>query len=71
MDSRLGDPALDDASVARLRSIISASGALARTEERITALTGSALSALAAAKIEPEARTVLEQLARAATHRLL
>jgi geranylgeranyl diphosphate synthase type I len=70
LDKRLGDPALDDAGVARLRSIIAASGAPARTEERITVLTESALSALAAAKVEPEARTVLEQLARAATRRL-
>ena len=43
----LGDPRLDDAGVARLRAIITASGALARTEERIAALTASALAALA------------------------
>ena len=50
-------------------TIISASGALARTEERIADAHRPALSALAAAKIEPEARTVLEHLAEAATHR--
>jgi geranylgeranyl diphosphate synthase, type I len=71
LDQRLGDPTLDDAGVTRLREIIANSGALTRTEERITVLTTSALSALAAAKIEPEARTVLEQLAEAATHRIL
>jgi geranylgeranyl diphosphate synthase type I len=71
LDRHLGNPALDDAGVARLREIISASGALARTEERITALTEAALSALSAAKIDAEARTVLKQLAQAATHRHL
>ena len=35
----LGDPALDAAGVDRLREIITATGALARTEERITELT--------------------------------
>ncbi len=68
---RLGDPGLDDAGVARLREIIATSGALTRTEERITVLTESALAALSTANMDPEAHTVLEQLAQAATHRRL
>src|SRR5215467_14132037 len=40
----LGDPSLDDAAVARLREIITASGALKRTEARIDELTGIALA---------------------------
>jgi len=71
LDARLGDPALDLAGVRRLRAIIRDCGALARTEERITALTAAALSALAAADIETEPRTVLTELAEAATNRAL
>jgi geranylgeranyl diphosphate synthase type I len=67
--AHLGDPALDDAGVERLRAIIRDSGALARTEQRITDLTGAALRALAAAEIDAEARTVLLELADAATRR--
>ncbi|OJF12734.1 polyprenyl synthetase family protein [Couchioplanes caeruleus] len=65
----LGDPALDEAGVARLREIITASGALRRTEARIAALTEEALAALAAADVDPEARAVLRDLADAATRR--
>jgi len=67
--ARLGDPTLDDAGVERLRALIRASGALARTEERITTLTSTALAALAAAEMETEAREVLLELADAATRR--
>jgi geranylgeranyl diphosphate synthase, type I len=69
LDARLGDPALDDAGVERLRSIIRESGALARTEERITALTRTAEAALAEADLEPEARSALQALTEAATRR--
>jgi geranylgeranyl diphosphate synthase type I len=57
--------------VRRLRGIISATGALARTEERITELTDAALAALAAADLQPEARAVLSDLAHAATSRTI
>ena len=67
--ARLGDPALDQAGVARLREIITGSGALGRTEERIAALTAAALAALDGVALEPEAREVLTGLARAATAR--
>ncbi|HEU5109536.1 MAG TPA: polyprenyl synthetase family protein [Micromonosporaceae bacterium] len=70
LTARLGDPALDEAGVARLREIITGSGALRRTEERIATLTATALAALDAVALEPEARDVLTDLARAATTRL-
>jgi geranylgeranyl diphosphate synthase type I len=70
LDAGLGDQRLDDDGVARLRTIIRDSGALQRTEERITVLTDAALATLEAAEIEPEARTVLRELADAATRRL-
>jgi geranylgeranyl diphosphate synthase type I len=73
----LGDPELDAAGVARLREIITRSGALARTERRIVELTDAALVALDAARVDPaadldpEAAGVLTDLATAATRRLL
>jgi geranylgeranyl diphosphate synthase, type I len=69
LEAGLGDPRLDDAGVARLRALIHDSGALATTERRIDELTTGALTALAAAPVEPEARTVLRALADAATRR--
>ncbi len=69
LDGGLGDPGLDDDRVARLRAIIAGSGALARTEERITALTEAATAALARADVDREARAVLADLAVAATRR--
>jgi geranylgeranyl diphosphate synthase type I len=69
LDAGLGDQGLDDAGVRRLRSLISSSGALARTEERITTLLTESLAALDAAPIEEEARAVLHELADAATRR--
>jgi geranylgeranyl diphosphate synthase type I len=71
LDARLGDPGLDLAGVLRLREIIRDTGALARTEERITVLTETALTALAGADVTAEARTVLTALAEAATKREL
>ncbi|BCL12998.1 polyprenyl synthetase family protein [Micromonospora sagamiensis] len=69
IDRHLGDPGLDGAGVARLREVITASGALARTEERIAALTDTALAALATVDLETEARQALVDLAIAATRR--
>lgn len=66
---RLGDPALDDAGVARLREIITRTGALERTEARIDELADAALAALATVDLDPEAATVLTALATAATRR--
>jgi geranylgeranyl diphosphate synthase type I len=71
LDALLGDPKLDDDGVARLRAVIADSGALSRTEARITALTTEALDALDAAPIGTEAYDVLRELADAATRRLV
>jgi geranylgeranyl diphosphate synthase type I len=67
----LGDPALSEAGVAELREIISATGALAETEQVIADLTGRALDALDVAGLDPTARDVLRELAVAATTRRL
>ena len=69
LDRLLGDPALDPAGVAALREVIVASGAAARTERRIDALTTAALEALDGAPLDPEAARVLHDLADAATRR--
>ncbi|MDQ6875845.1 MAG: polyprenyl synthetase family protein [Actinomycetota bacterium] len=65
----LGDPHLSPAGLALLREAISDTGALARTEAMIGARTESALSALAGADLDPQARAVLGELALAATAR--
>ena len=67
--AQLGDPALDDDGVERLRTIIRESGALARTEERITTLTTTAVQALTQAEMDADAKDVLLELADAATRR--
>jgi geranylgeranyl diphosphate synthase type I len=69
LEAGLGNQSLDDAGVSRLRTLIHDSGALNRAEERIDILTESALSALSAARITPEARETLQDLADAATRR--
>ncbi|MDG4788814.1 polyprenyl synthetase family protein [Micromonospora sp. WMMD1102] len=69
LDTRLGDPGLDQAGIEVLREIITSSGALDRTERRIATLTDSALAALVGAALEPEAREVLADLAIVATRR--
>lgn len=69
LDRRLGDPELDAAGIAGLQEIITASGALARTERRIAGLTVQALAALQTAELDAEARQVLIDLAGAATDR--
>lgn len=65
----LGDPALDEAGVARLRDIITRTGALERTEARITELAAAALGTLGTADLDPEAVAVLTALTSAATRR--
>jgi len=66
----LGDPGLDDAGVATLRLIITETGALHRTENRITELTTEALAALESAELRPEAAQALRALATAAAQRV-
>ncbi|HEU4423339.1 MAG TPA: polyprenyl synthetase family protein [Pilimelia sp.] len=69
LTTRLGDPELDALGVAELREVITGTGALARTERRIAALTETALAALHTAGLVPEAHDVLTELAAAATRR--
>jgi len=61
---------LTDARVSDLRDVIEAVGALAAVEDRIERLTRRALSALAAAPINAEARAGLSELARLAANRV-
>ncbi|MET0496385.1 MAG: polyprenyl synthetase family protein [Actinoplanes sp.] len=67
--AQLGDPTLDDDGVERLRTIIRESGALTRTEERITTLTTTAVRALGRTEMDVDAKDVLLELADAATRR--
>jgi geranylgeranyl diphosphate synthase, type I len=65
----LGDPALDAEGVAALREVITDTGALVHVERLIEALLDQSRTVLAAAPITDEARTVLGELAHAATSR--
>jgi geranylgeranyl diphosphate synthase type I len=65
----LGRADLDDDGVTELRRVITASGALDRTERRIETLAAAALQALARARLDPEPAQVLTELADAATRR--
>jgi geranylgeranyl diphosphate synthase, type I len=67
----LGDPSLSTAGVEQLRDIIVRTGALDRVEELISDLTQQALTALSAAPMDDDARLVLEELAVAATARVV
>ncbi len=53
----------------RLRELIEASGALDRAEQRIRALTDTALAALSTVDLDTEAHQALADLAIAATRR--
>jgi geranylgeranyl diphosphate synthase type I len=66
----LGDPLLGDEGIDELREVITSSGGLAEVERLIEELTLDALAALAAGPVDPEARSVLTDLAYAATARL-
>ncbi|MEW2358023.1 polyprenyl synthetase family protein [Spirillospora sp. NPDC029432] len=65
----LGDPGLDAAGVAEVRSIIEGTGGLAACEAMIEEYADRAAAALAAAPIAADARAALEELAVAATAR--
>ncbi len=65
----LGDTTLDDAGVGALRDVITASGALARTEARIAELTAVAVAALRSVDLDAEGAAALVELAGAATRR--
>lgn len=70
LDDALGTP-LSASDVARLQQLIDGSGAREQLEEVITGLTDHALTALAEADIDDDARGVLGRLAAAATQRSL
>jgi geranylgeranyl diphosphate synthase type I len=65
----LGNPDLNAAGVTRLRNIIINTGALDRTEQRITKLTQASLAAVRRVRLAGGARKMLTELAKAATHR--
>ena len=70
LDDALGsDLSLDE--IEELRKLISALGADAEVERRITGLTATSLAALDASPVTDQARTVLRELARAATQRAI
>jgi geranylgeranyl diphosphate synthase type I len=68
LDTSLGNP-LSQTQVAELRRLINSSGAHEQVEQVITGLTERALEALAEADIRAGARSVLSELAAAATQR--
>lgn len=70
IESRLGDPALDDEVVQQLREAITAAGAVDAVEADIARLAGSARMALKSTRdLSPEATGVLDQLIDSATSR--
>ncbi|WP_214405276.1 polyprenyl synthetase family protein [Pseudonocardia lacus] len=69
IERAIGDPDLDGDGVDRVRGMILDLGAHEEVERRITALTGSALDALATARITEAARAALVGLADTATRR--
>jgi geranylgeranyl diphosphate synthase type I len=69
IDRYLGDPLLDEAGTAEVRSVITDTGAVAECEAMISRHVSDAVGALAAAPITSEARDALASLAVAATAR--
>jgi geranylgeranyl diphosphate synthase type I len=69
IDAAVGDPDLDADGVERIRGLLTDLGAVRAIEDRITTLTGSALTALRAAPIAEPAAAQLAHLAVAATSR--
>ena len=70
LDDALGSElSLDE--IEELRKLISALGADADVERRITGLTAMSLAALDASPVTDQARTVLRELAQAATQRAI
>ena len=65
----VGNQDLDDAGVERIRGLLAELGAVQAVEQRIAALTGSALDALSAADVDEPAASQLADLAVSATRR--
>ena len=69
LEAAIGDPALDAPGVDRIRDLLHDLGAARAVEQRIAALTGSALDALATADVAEPAAAKLAELAVAAGRR--
>ena len=69
IEAAVGNPALTAEDVERTRDVLVELGAVQAVEQRIAALTGSALDALAAAPVAAPAATQLAELAVTATRR--
>jgi geranylgeranyl diphosphate synthase type I len=69
IEQAVGDPDLTDRALDRVRELLDELGAVQAVEQRIAALTGSALDALASAPIVEPAAARLADLAVAATRR--
>jgi geranylgeranyl diphosphate synthase type I len=69
IEGAVGNPQLSAAEVERIRDLFTELGAVQAVEQRIAALTGSALDALAAAPVAEPAATELAELAVTATRR--
>jgi geranylgeranyl diphosphate synthase type I len=69
IEAAIGDPGLTVDQVERTRDLLTELGAVQAVEQRIAALTGSALDALAAAPVTEPAATELAELAVTATRR--
>jgi geranylgeranyl diphosphate synthase type I len=69
IENAVGDPDLDDARLDRVRDLLDELGAVQAVEQRIAALTGSALDALGASGVAEPGRGRLADLAVAATRR--
>jgi len=69
LSALLGDPALTEGDVEKVRSIITDSGALAELEVLISSLTDQAVSALDSAVLHDDAREILTELATVVTRR--
>lgn len=67
--SALGDPELDEPRLGRVRGLLNELGAVQAVEQRIAALTGSALDALSVAQVAEPAAAALADLAVRATRR--
>jgi len=69
IEQAVGDPELDDARLDRIRDLLDELGAVQAVEQRIAALTGSALDALGTGRVAEPAASRLADLAVAATRR--
>jgi geranylgeranyl diphosphate synthase, type I len=69
LERRLGSRLLDEAGAAEIRAVLTGTGAVAECERMISSSVAEALSALARAPMEEEARRALADLAVAATAR--